>query len=62
MEQRLWALDLSLHYSDSIAMFQLMSYTSNGQLDPVKHLFSVPAQKQEKQKRRRRLAGMDDEV
>ncbi|XP_069138728.1 IQ domain-containing protein H-like isoform X4 [Argopecten irradians] len=61
MEQRLWALDLSLHYSDSLAMFQLMSYVSNGVLDPVKHVLNVPTNKQEKRQRRRRLAGQEEE-
>ncbi|XP_021362303.1 IQ domain-containing protein H-like isoform X2 [Mizuhopecten yessoensis] len=62
MEQRLWALDLSLHYSDSLAMFQLMSYVSNGVLDPAKHVLNVPMNKQEKRQRRRRLAGQEEET
>jgi len=62
MEQKLWALDLSLHYSDSLAMFQLMSYVSNGKLDPKTHVFDVPAPKQEKRQRRRRMVGQEEEV
>ncbi|KAJ8304824.1 hypothetical protein KUTeg_018407 [Tegillarca granosa] len=57
MEQKLWALDLSLHYSDSLAMFQLMSYVSNGRLDIQTHEFHVPKPQQEHRPRRRRLAG-----
>lgn len=60
-DQRLWALDLSLHYSDSLAMFQLMSYVSNGKLDLSTHTFNVPPPPQVQKKRRRRLAGQDDE-
>ena len=61
-DQKLWALDLSLHYSDSLAMFQLMSYVSNGQLDLKTHTFNVPPNKQVQKKRRRRVAGQDDEM
>ena len=61
-DQKLWALDLSLHYSDSLAMFQLMSYVSNGQLDLKTHTFNVPPNKQVQRKRRRRVAGQDDEM
>lgn len=60
-DQKLWALDLSLHYSDSLAMFQLMSYVSNGKLDLSTHTFNVPPPPQVQKKRRRRLAGQDDE-
>lgn len=62
MEQKLWALDLSLHYSDSLAMFQLMSYVSNGKLDIQTHEFHVPKPQQERRPRRRRLAGQAEEV
>ncbi|KAK3096782.1 hypothetical protein FSP39_003245 [Pinctada imbricata] len=61
-EQKLWALDLSLHYSDSLAMFQLMCYVSNGSLDVDKHIFNVPPPKQEVKRRRRRLAGQGEEA
>lgn len=61
--QKLWALDLSLHYSDSLAMYQLMQYVSNGALDTTTHEFNVPAPKQDTTKRRRRrLAGEKEEV
>ena len=62
MEQQLWALDISLQYSDSLAMFQLMSFVSNGTLDTKTHVFDVPPPKQENKKRRRRLHGQDEEV
>lgn len=61
MEQQLWALDISLQYSDSLAMFQLMSFVSNGTLDTKTHVFDVPPPKQENKKRRRRLHGQDEE-
>lgn len=62
MEQRLWATDISLRYSDSLAMFQLMSFVSNGTLNTQGHVFDVPPAKQESKKRRRRLHGQDEEV
>ncbi|KAK3607906.1 hypothetical protein CHS0354_036732 [Potamilus streckersoni] len=55
MEQMLWALDLNLQYSDSLAMFQLMTYVSNGVLDISNHMFEVQPIKQDKKPRRRRL-------
>lgn len=61
LQQRLWALDISLQYSDSLAMFQLMSFVSNGSLDTKTHTFSVPPPKQEAKKRRRRLHGQEEE-
>ena len=62
MEQELWALDINLQYSDSLAMFQLMSFVSNGTLDTKTHIFDVPPPKFENKKRRRRLQGQDEEV
>ncbi|XP_052805677.1 IQ domain-containing protein H-like isoform X2 [Mya arenaria] len=61
MEQQLWALDISLQYSDSLAMFQLMSFVSNGTLNTRTHVFDVPPPKQEAKKRRRRLHGTDED-
>ena len=62
MDQQLWALDINLQYSDSLAMFQLMSFVSNGTLDAKTHVFDVPPPKLENKKRRRRLQGQDEEV
>ena len=62
MRQQLWATDISLRYSDSLAMFQLMSFVSNGNLNTKTHVFDVPPTKQESRKRRRRLHGQDEEV
>ncbi|XP_052277313.1 IQ domain-containing protein H-like isoform X2 [Dreissena polymorpha] len=61
MEQKFWALDISLQYSDSLAMFQLMSFVSNGTLNTKTHVFDVPPPRQEAKKRRRRLHGQDEE-
>ncbi|XP_053405574.1 IQ domain-containing protein H-like isoform X3 [Mercenaria mercenaria] len=61
MEQKLWALDISLQYSDSLAMFYLMQFVSNGTLNTKTHVFDVPPPKQEAKKRRRRLHGQDEE-
>ncbi|XP_076101914.1 IQ domain-containing protein H-like isoform X2 [Mytilus galloprovincialis] len=61
--QKLWALDLSLHFSDSLSMYQLMQYVSNGALDTTTHEFNVPAPKSDSTKRRRRrLAGEKEEA
>ncbi|KAL5004265.1 hypothetical protein ScPMuIL_017721 [Solemya velum] len=62
MGQKLWALDLSLHYSDSVAMFQLMTYVSNGKLDIKTHMFDVPPPALEKKTRKRRLLGQEEEL
>jgi len=62
MEQCLWALDISLQYSDNLAMFQLLQFVSNGTLDMHNHVFDVPPLKQEAKKRRRRLHGTEEEV
>ena len=49
-------MDLTLSYSDSLAMFQLMQFTTGGQLDPKTHFFDVPlAKREEKKSRRKRL-------
>ena len=53
MDQLLWAVDLNLSYSDSVAMAQLMYYTTNGVLDPKTHTFNVPPPKAEKRRRRK---------
>ena len=62
MEQRLWALDLCLHYSDHLAMFQLMRYVTHGSFQPKTHVFEVPIPENDKKPKRRRLAGQDEEV
>ena len=47
---------MTLSYSDSLAMFQLMQFTTGGQLDPKTHFFDVPlAKREEKKSRRKRL-------
>lgn len=61
MEQKLWALDISIQYSDSLAMFNLMTFVSNGSLCVKTHTFDVPPPKQEAKKRRRRLQGQEEE-
>ncbi|KAL4227848.1 hypothetical protein ACF0H5_013286 [Mactra antiquata] len=61
MEQKLWALDISLQYSDSLSMFHLMSFVSNGTFNSNTHVFDVPLPKQENKRRRRRLHGQEEE-
>ena len=60
MDQRLWAVDLSLYYSDSLAMFQLMSYVTGGQLNTRSHVFEVEPPKERSKTRKRRLAGTEE--
>lgn len=59
MMQEVWALDLRLHYSDNVAMFQLTRYVTHGHLNPDSHTFSVTQAKSAPKVRRRRLAGSD---
>ncbi len=60
MEQRLWALDLSLRYSDTLAMFQLVEYVTGGSLNTKTHTLSITPAKQDKKPKRRRLQGQEE--
>ncbi|XP_067666806.1 IQ domain-containing protein H-like [Haliotis asinina] len=60
MEQKLWALDLSLRYSDTLAMFQLASYVTSGSLDTTTHTLNVSPSKTDKKPKRRRLQGQEE--
>ena len=62
LTQLVWALDLRLHYSDSMAMFQLTGYVTQGQFNARDHTFSINPPKTQKRQRRRRLAGVEEEV
>lgn len=62
MEQKLWAVDLSLMYSDSLAMFRLMEFVSKGALNTTTHVFDVPSPRETKPKKKRILEGMCEEV
>ena len=42
MEQVLWALDLKLTHSDSLAQMKLMKYVTNGTFDAERSIFQVP--------------------
>ena len=42
MEQILWAVDLKLTHSDSLAQMKLMKYVTNGTFDPERSIFQVP--------------------
>ncbi|CAB4043443.1 Hypothetical predicted protein, partial [Paramuricea clavata] len=42
MEQVLWAVDLKLTHSDSLAQMKLMKYVTNGTFDPERSIFQVP--------------------
>jgi len=63
LDQVVWAVDLKLRYSDSMAMTKLMLYVSAGQFDPALSAFVVPVKKkrEESGRRRRRKTAEDDE-
>ncbi|XP_039268071.2 IQ domain-containing protein H-like [Styela clava] len=48
MKQIVWATDLTLAYSDQLAMTQLMLFVSGGTFDPAKCDFQVPPPPKEK--------------
>ncbi|XP_050402803.1 IQ domain-containing protein H isoform X1 [Patella vulgata] len=56
VEQKLWALDISLSYSDTLSIFQLLRYTTGGKLDTENHIFNIkppiPDEKKVKPKRK----------
>ena len=54
MRQELWAIDLGISYSDSLAMFNLFEFATQGKLDAMTHYFDVPPPKKEEKKVRRR--------
>ncbi|EDO37640.1 predicted protein, partial [Nematostella vectensis] len=61
MEQQVWAVDLKLQYSDSMAMTNLMLYVTGGAIDPTRASFEVPVKrKREESGRRRRRRVTDD--
>ena len=62
LQQVLWVVDLTLSYSDSLAMFKLMQFTTGGTLDPKTHFFDVPIPKREEKKSRRKRLKESSEV
>ncbi|KAH9508924.1 hypothetical protein Btru_048311 [Bulinus truncatus] len=60
-DQKIWATDLCLHYSDSLALFRLMEYVTHGSFQPRTHTFEVKLPLQENKTNKRRFAGQDDE-
>ncbi|ESO87612.1 hypothetical protein LOTGIDRAFT_194358 [Lottia gigantea] len=63
MEQQLWALDISLNYSDTLSIYQLLLYTTNGKLDTENHIFNVtlPLQDNKKIKPKKRSNSEEDD-
>jgi hypothetical protein len=45
-----------------MAMFQLTRYVTQGTFNPKEHVFTVTPPKTQKKTRRRRLAGVEEEV
>ena len=63
MQQEMWAVDLELAFSDSLASFKLMEFATGGTFDPKTHFFDIPPpKKEEKKSRRRRIINPEDEV
>ena len=62
MNQKLWATDLDLAYSDSLAMHQLVEFVSGGKLDPVCHIFNISSAVVDEKKKRRRVTVSEPEV
>ncbi|BFY98989.1 hypothetical protein BsWGS_02029 [Bradybaena similaris] len=59
MLQQLWALGLSLHYSDHLAMFRLLEYVTHGTFQPKTHVFEVALPTKENKSSRQRLLGKE---
>ncbi|XP_013393394.1 IQ domain-containing protein H isoform X2 [Lingula anatina] len=51
-DQVLWAVDLSLSYSDSTTMNNLLQFVAGGKLDINTHIYNIPPPKKEPKKRR----------
>ena len=62
MQQELWAVDLSLHYSDTLSMYRLLQFVTGGTLDTDTHYFNVTPPKKEVRKGRRRTQKQEPEV
>lgn len=58
MSQQLWAVDLGVGYSESLAMSRLFGYVTGGQFDFSSGLFEIPVERRtreyEEHERRRR--------
>ena len=54
MQQDLWALDLGLSFSDNVAMFKLLQFSTAGRLNPRTHYFDVPLSRGGDKKHKRR--------
>ncbi|EDV26484.1 uncharacterized protein TRIADDRAFT_63760 [Trichoplax adhaerens] len=54
MEQELWATDLKIWYSDTMAMSRLMRFMTNGSLDPLQSTFKISVPKKEEKKWRKK--------
>ena len=62
MRQELWAVDLDLYYSDSQALYSLVTFTTGGKLHLDTHSFDIQPPVREEKKTRRRRLNQEDEV
>ena len=62
MTQELWVVDLNLSYDDTLAMFRLMEFASQGALDTISHLFDIPLTKKDDKKSKRRRIKEQEKV
>ena len=60
----MWAVDLKLRYSDSMAMTKLMLYVSGGEFQAPQSTFVVPVKKKQEEsgRRKRRKTFEEEEV
>jgi hypothetical protein len=61
MTQALWAVDLKLQYSDSMAMSNLTLYVSGGKIHPTRSAFEVAVKRKREGSGRRRRRKVHEE-
>ena len=60
-EEKCWAIDLSIGYSEHVALYHVMRYVTTGRFNPQKHLFTIKS-KQTKQRLRNWQNGAPEQI